>query len=123
MGNARNATPEPETAPSALVLGAIAAETHAPKGERVFADALIVDADGKPTGVVVPRVTCADGRIGAVQQEVRADGTRGPWMLSLLRIADGRESGTRFSLADVQAVSDAYAAAGHVLVSPTKVGA
>lgn len=93
-------------APDALGTQAVT-ETVA-KSARVYEDA--------PN---VARVPLEDGRVGAIQRELRADGTHGPLVVAIIRKSpEGVESATRSSLADVQRVSDALGAAGHTLVRP-----
>lgn len=91
-----------------VALGTVAAQEKVSKGARVFADVPNVE-----------RVSLADGRTGAIQRETRADGSHGPMVLAIVRVGnDGTESATRFSLADIQRVSDALGAHGVALVTP-----
>lgn len=98
----------PAPAPAPVVLGAVAETEHVLKGAKVYEDV-----------AGVPRVILKDGRVGTVQHEVRADGTRGPQEIAVgLKRADGAsaETARRFPLADVQMLSRAFAAQGFTLI-------
>lgn len=105
----KSPTPAPAVkAPQTL--GRVAESQVIRKAPREYADAQV-------DGTTVPRVTLEDGRLGAIQAEVRVDGTSGPLLVSLIRVnADGTEGATRFSLADISRIVRAYADAGLPLV-------
>lgn len=101
--------PEPDTvAPEPVALGRTAQGTRAVKAERVFHD-----VPG------IPRVPMSDGRVLAVQRELRADRTLGAYMLAFVkRSPDGNENAQRVTLSDIQSASDTFGAHGVTLVEP-----
>lgn len=93
---------KPASAEKALApmdLASAVADVTVGKPQRVY-----VDVSG------VPRAPTADGTLATVQREQRADGTLGEYMLAEVRTnRDKTESVQRYSIARVQALTDALA--------------
>lgn len=89
------ATSQDSQAP--VVALAAQADVEITRSERVYVD------------VPDTRTMLPDGRIVAIRREKRADGSLGPFVAHILRLQDGRETGTvPATLLDMEAVTIAY---------------